>query len=153
MMRMPDQTSIAAARPASLLTAVSELAVAAIVLVAADVVVRIVPFRVIARRVQRTLHRSPSSTDAAIARVKWAVCAAHRRLRWIPCLATAVAANRLLAWRGVASKIWLGVNTSEETTMAAHAWLEAEGCVVTGGAEKKKFHPLHALVTSRAAVS
>jgi hypothetical protein len=149
---MAGMTSTAPGRPANLLHAVLVFAVAAAVLILADLLLRLLPFGAIARRIQRTLPDAPSPAepDLTVRRVKWAVCAARRRLPWIACLATAIAANRLLAWRGIASKLWLGVRPGDEAAIAAHAWLEAEGCVVTGGSEKKTFHPLHALVTSRA---
>lgn len=144
-------TNAVPARPANLLQAVFEAGIAAVVLVAADAIVRVVPFAAIAGRVQRPLRSSSSEAqNFAVRRVKWAVGAAHRRLPWIPCLATAIAANRLLAWRGVASELWLGVRPNERMTIDAHAWLVAEGRVVTGGAEKTSYQPLHVLVTAAA---
>lgn len=144
-----SMTRAAPARPDSVLHAALSVAHAALVLLACDLVVRIVPFGAIARRIAR-----PASTkaprDFTVRRVQWAVDAAHRRMRWIPCLATAIAANRLLARRGVGSELWLGVKTDEATTMAAHAWLIADGRVVTGGAEKKAYQPLHSIVTPAA---
>jgi hypothetical protein len=149
---MAEPTSVAPLRPTNLLHALLEAAVAAVVLLAVDLVLRVMPFNAIARRIDRPLRRPPSPTAILTARrVAWSVDAARRRLPWIACLATAIAANRLLAWRGVPSELWLGVRPGEEASIAAHAWLEAEGVVVTGGAEKKAFHPLHALVTARTA--
>lgn len=150
---MPSVVSVAPARPANLLHALLEVAIAAAVLIVADALVRFLPFGMIAGRIERPVRSRGTPADAAIRRVTWSVGAAQRRLRWIPCLATAIAANRLLAWRGIASKIWLGVRAGEATTFAAHAWLEADGHVVTGGGEKSSFHPLHALVTSHATIS
>jgi hypothetical protein len=148
---MADRIIATPARPANLLHATLEATLAAAVLIAADVFVRVVPFDRIARRIEQKLRGTtgPARTELAIGRVTWAVAAAHRRLAWIPCLATAVAANRLLAWRGVASELWLGVRADDQATIAAHAWLEAHGSVVTGAAQKKAFQPLHALVTAR----
>ncbi|HYH06454.1 MAG TPA: lasso peptide biosynthesis B2 protein [Thermoanaerobaculia bacterium] len=138
------------ARPANLLHAIFEVAVAAVSLVVADAMVRLVPFGVIARRIETQLRRDPSPQPAAATRrVQWAIDAAHRRVPWtVKCLATALAANRLLAWRGVASELWLGVRTNERKSMDAHAWLIAEGCVVTGRAEKNTYQPLRAFVTA-----
>jgi hypothetical protein len=138
------------ARPANAVHAAFEAASAAAALLVADVLVRVMPFRRIAARIERDLGGTPPpSPIGVVRRVQWAVAAAHRRLPWIPCLATAVAANRLLARRGVASTLWLGVRPDGDAGFAAHAWLEAESCVVTGGREKKTFQPLRALVTSR----
>lgn len=134
--------------------AVFEAATAAAALLVAYVLVRVMPFRMIAARIERDLRGTPSPSPVEdVRRVQWAVAAAHRRLPWIPCLATAFAANRLLARRGVASKVWLGVRPDEDAGFAAHAWLEAEGRVVTGGREKKTYQPLRALVTSPGSAS
>ena len=147
---MPVTTSSMPPRPANGFHAAFEAATAAAALLVAYVLVRVMPFRVIAGRIERDLHGMPPPSPAdVVRRVQWAVAAAHRRLPRIPCLAAAFAANRLLARRGVASKLWLGVRPNEDAGFAAHAWLEAEGCVVTGGGEKKTFQPLRALVTSR----
>lgn len=144
---------VPARRPDNLLLAGVEVAAAATLLATAYVAVRALPFGLIAARVQAPLQRRAAgeAESSAIARVKWAVAAASRRLPWtVPCLATALAANRLLAWRGVASELWLGVKADDSSTLAAHAWLAAGGRVVTGGEVRADFKPLHALVTSPA---
>lgn len=146
------------ARPASLLRAMFEVARAAVALIAADIAIRTRPFRAIVQRIESPLERAASrdAQDVAIRRITWAIAAAHRRLPWnVACLATAFAANRLLARRGVGSELWLGVRANEqpndESPMLAHAWLEADGHVVTGASEKSRFAPLRALVTHAAA--
>ena len=132
----------------SLAKRVIDAAIAAVMLVVADCVVRVVPFAVIARRVQRELRRGANDASDATKRVRWAIDAAHRRLPWnVPCLATAIAANRLLAWRGVASELWLGVRANEKLSVDAHAWLVADGRVVAGEAEHGDYTPMHSLVT------
>jgi len=124
-----------------------DAAVAALTLIAADVVVRFMPFAAITRRIERPpRRRPPADAAAAVRRVTWAVDAAHRRLRWIPCFAVAIAANRLLAWRGIASELWLGVRSHP---IGAHAWVVAEGRVVAGEAEDASYEPFHVLVTPR----
>ena len=130
---------------------VFEFARAGVLLVAAGVLVRIVPMRVIARRVERTLPRTVSgaAADFAARRVRWALDAVQRRLPWsVPCLATAIAANRLLAWHGVPSELWFGVRANGEPTIDAHAWLIAEGRIVTGEATRSEYVPMHALITA-----
>ncbi|HKO01340.1 MAG TPA: lasso peptide biosynthesis B2 protein [Thermoanaerobaculia bacterium] len=145
---MNERPPATSARPANLLHAIGAAAVAAVALGIADLLVRTVPFRFIARRVEGPLRRERSDATA-VRRVKWAIDAAHRRLPWnVPCLATAIAANRLLARRGIPSELWLGVKTSEQSPIDAHAWLVADGCVVTGAAGRDAFRPLHALVTA-----
>ena len=125
-----------------------DAAIAAAFLIASDVAVRVLPFGFVAKRVRRGLRRTTRDADAAIARVQWAVRAARRRIPWpVSCLAAAVAANRLLARRGVSSEIRFGVRAANATT-DAHAWLVAGGRVVTGSGEMPQFTPLHTLATS-----
>ena len=127
---------------------VLEASAAALALVLADLAVRVLPFRMVARRIESPLRVRRRHGSAA--RVRWAVDAAQRRLPWtVPCLATAVAANRLLARRGTASELWLGVRSSEARPIDAHAWLVADGAVVTGRSGAGAFQPLKVLVTSR----
>lgn len=127
---------------------VIDAAIAAAMLVIADVAVRVLPFSVIARRVERPLRRANGEDESIAKNVRWAIDAAHRRLPWkVPCLATAVAANRLLAWRGVASELWLGVRANEKLSVDAHAWLVANGRVIAGEAEHGDYTPMHSLVT------
>jgi transglutaminase superfamily protein len=140
-------------RPSNRVRAAIEAASAAAALAVADVLVRMVPFGRIARRVEGPIRRGASDHPTALAapRVAWAVAAAQRRLPWnVPCLATALAANRLLAWRGVASEVWLGVRASPAVNVDAHAWLVADGHVVTGRSGSSAYEPLYALVTSPA---
>lgn len=128
-----------------------DLALAMMVLVVADGLVRLLPFGIIARRIERGLrHAAPeSSLGFRAGRVRWAIAAAQRRVPWnIPCLATAVAANRLLAWRGVPSELWFGVRASGDTAVDAHAWLVAAGRVVAGTTAKRDYEPLRGLITS-----
>jgi len=128
---------------------VIDAASALVALIVADVAVRFVPFNAIVKRVRSEL-RTTHTDDASIAikQVKWAIGAAQRRIPWtIPCLATAIAANRLLARRGIPSEIRLGVRTSATANIDAHAWLVADGVFVTGAREMPQFEPLYALAT------
>jgi hypothetical protein len=134
-----------------MLLRVHDVALAAAVLVVVDCAIRIVPFTLIAKRIRAGLRWTASPAQAFIAagRVGWALAAAKRRIPWtVPCLALAVAANRLLARRGVPSELWLGVRPAGTATIDAHAWLIAEGIVVTGSVGKPQYTPLHSLVTA-----
>ena len=69
--------------------------------------------------------------SAPVDRVAWAVGAASR---WVPgatCLASALAAQRLMSVRGCASELHIGV-ARQERQIAAHAWLESGGRIVIG---------------------
>ena len=122
---------------------------AAITLVVADAVIRVLPFAAVARRIRREMswRASPAESASSVKHVRWAIAAARRRLPWtIRCLAEAVAANRMLASRGVPSELWLGVQPKPGGT-DAHAWLVAGGCTVTGRAGRDRYVPITALKT------
>jgi hypothetical protein len=59
-----------------------------------------------------------------------------------PCLVQALAARWLLARRGIASDLHIGVLKNDDA-LEAHAWLERDGRVLVGGAASPAvFHPL-----------
>jgi hypothetical protein len=76
------------------------------------------------------LARRQAPTD----RVAWAVGAVSRRLPGTSCLASALAAQRLLSVRGRASDLHIGV-AKQEKKFAAHAWLVSEGRIVIGDSD------------------
>ena len=99
--------------------------------------VRLIPARRIlswAARPPRFLHRfaDPELPDQIAAAVQ-------ARAAWFnleaPCLPTALVAQWMLRRRGVASKLCLGVRR-DAAVLAAHAWLEIDGKIVFGSAEK-----------------
>jgi hypothetical protein len=140
----------AAAWPQSRLGRALVAGAAAVELVAVDLLIRLLPFARIADRIEGELRwRAPESeAEQAARRVAWAIAAAKRRIPWtIRCLALAVTANRMLARRGVPSRLWLGVKPAS-VSIDAHAWLVAEGRVVTGAASQAQYTPLHSLVTA-----
>ncbi len=49
------------------------------------------------------------------------------------CLIQATGAQGWLARHGVQSRIVIGVKRPEDGTLAAHAWLEQDGTIITGG--------------------
>lgn len=72
---------------------------------------------------------------ATIRRMAWAVHAVCRRFfPDRPCLTQALALRFLLARRGMASDLRIGVARSGDA-VAAHAWLERDGHVLIGGAD------------------
>jgi len=110
---------------------------ALILLPLAIVAVRLIPARRIlawAARPSRFLHRFadpelPVQIGAAVqARAAWFNLKA-------PCLPTALVAQWMLRRRGVASRLCLGVRR-DASALAAHAWLEIDGRIVFGSAEK-----------------
>lgn len=78
--------------------------------------------------------------------VRWAVNVWRRHWPYTPtCLMQGVAAQRLLARRGVGSTLYFGVRVGEAGgagaagPMAAHAWLRVGPMLVTGGEEAPRF--------------
>lgn len=79
-----------------------------------------------------------SPEQAALARrVGWSVRATGRYLPLrLVCLPQAVAAQRMLARRGIPATLYLGVALGKRHPMTAHAWLRAGRVVVTGNRER-----------------
>jgi hypothetical protein len=96
---------------------------------------------------------SPAGEGATVeaARVARAVRVAAHLVPFASCLTQAQAAQILLARHGVASTVCLGVRQSSAGTMAAHAWLIANGRLVLGGApgEVARFRQLATLAPVR----
>lgn len=64
------------------------------------------------------------------------------RLPWrADCLVQALAGQRMLLRRGIASEIAVGTARGDDGTFAAHAWLTCRGRVVLGG-DIARFAPL-----------
>lgn len=74
-----------------------------------------------------------SEARAVVHDIGWAVAAVAP---WMPfrtlCLQQAIAARTMLARRGIASVLHLGIDRSDPTRLEAHAWLHAGGIAVTG---------------------
>jgi hypothetical protein len=89
------------------------------------------------RRIVRWTEVPPGSirtmSSGEETRILWAVAAVNRRLfPDRPCLTQALAARYLLSRGGVPSVLQIGV-ARDGSDLQAHAWLEREGRVITGG--------------------
>jgi hypothetical protein len=82
-------------------------------------------------------------------RVVWAVAMADRIVPRTTCLVRALAAQALLARRGHASQLRLGVTRGSGRAFEAHAWLERDGRVLIGGPVEARYVPLPALDAPR----
>ena len=115
---------------------------ALLALIWAKLQVHTVPFRRLAPGLGRAQSETPATippADRAVAvQVSWAVQTAAR---YVPlgfvCLPQAIAAQRLLRRRGIASTLYLGVapDRHNRAAIAAHAWLRAGDKIVTGERE------------------
>lgn len=97
---------------------------------------RVVPVDRVRRRVGRARpHARPAE------RIAWAVQAASRRLPGTTCLASALAAQRLLARDGHDCQLTIGV-ARDGRGFAAHAWVVCEGVTLVGGEQSADYTPL-----------
>lgn len=111
-------------------------------LVAAETAVRTLPFSTLSRWMERvppgrstTESLTPSECGVAISRAARVFPAAR-------CLARALAASCLLRRAGRVATLSLGVGFNADRRFAAHAWLECDGVVVTGGEVSDRYVPL-----------
>ncbi|WP_263416626.1 lasso peptide biosynthesis B2 protein [Terriglobus albidus] len=87
---------------------------------------------------------APGRQPEIVRQVREAMGGILRRIPWRPtCLMRAIAAQRVLARRQVASCLTLAVLPTAGTTVNAHAWLEAAGIVVTGRSEMGRYAPIY----------
>lgn len=108
----------------------------------ARLLVRILPFRVMAP----WLSRAPDDgtcDDLLVARVRRAVTTSARNVPWSAvCLPQAMAAKVLLARRGCGSAFCLGAATDADGKLVSHAWLVTGGRIVVGAAGARGVAPL-----------
>lgn len=113
-------------------------------LLAIDLALRLLPYRRVERLFGSVPRRSsrPASSDD-VARCVWAAGAASRHHLWsMTCLPRAFCLRCLLARRGVAGILRIGV-ARDERRLLAHAWIEWDGKPL-GEAEESvaRFAPL-----------
>jgi hypothetical protein len=123
------------------------LAQTLLVVAAIRVALRVFPFRLLRPVLARAA--SPAGRghlDApGVDRVARAVGRAAARVPGATCLVRALATQILLARRGEASALHIGVARDGRGGVKGHAWLEHEGRVVTGHSSLDDFVPLSRL--------
>jgi hypothetical protein len=94
----------------------------------------VLPFRRIAPWLSRQPRGARPDLDPVFARaIRRAVTTAARHVPWsATCLPQAMAAKMMLARRGCASTLHLGVARTGADGLFAHAWLEAGGRIIVG---------------------
>jgi hypothetical protein len=113
-------------------------------LMAAEMAVRVLPFSTLSRWMERV---PPSRSRGAPLTSSDCAAAIRRAARVFPggrCLARAVAASCLLRRAGRIATLSLGVGFDADRRFEAHAWLECDGVVVTGGEISNRYVPLGA---------
>ena len=110
------------------------------------------PARVIARAISPQTTRAAAFTPARLQQVTWLVGVAGRRVMPVPCLSRSVALARVLARRGVATSIRVGVRTIDGR-LDAHAWVELDGRVINDdAAHVRQYAPFAEPLTGLAAI-
>jgi hypothetical protein len=110
---------------------------ALILVLAVRVALWTLPFRIIRTWVDRLRKPAGPWRDLErrhIRQVAWAVEAASRRVPGATCLTQGMAVQVLLGRLGQHSELRLGVARKPNGEFSAHAWVEAQGRVVNGGA-------------------
>jgi hypothetical protein len=114
---------------------------------------RVLSFRLLWRLLDRPIRSAfwaPPGDSAVADRITWAVGVASPYVLGVrPCLAQALAARFLLGRRGLPALLRVGVTRAGSGRVQAHAWMETDGRVVTGGSpsEVARYTPLLALGT------
>ena len=108
----------------------------------ASIMLRVLQFSSVARRLGQHMAESPAqglpANRTAIRRIMWAISVAARLLPWKPvCLPQAVTAQWMLRRRGIQSTLYLGTDLTNH--YAAHAWVRAGRIIVTGGDDPRRY--------------
>ncbi|HYS18676.1 MAG TPA: lasso peptide biosynthesis B2 protein [Candidatus Binatia bacterium] len=109
---------------------------------------RMLPFRTLWRLLDgapRAFIGLPTDRPFAPDRIAWAVSVTSQYvLGTRPCLPQALAAQLLLVRRGLPACLRLGVAKGDRGEVQAHAWMETDGRIVTGGSksELERYTPL-----------
>jgi hypothetical protein len=108
---------------------------------AARLSLRFLPFRHVAARLRPWVRPGTAAApDDELRRVAWAVTLAARHVPWrAVCFHEGIAAQRLLARRGLASELIYGVKRAEGGALSAHVWVRAHGIDVVGGPEAEGY--------------
>lgn len=114
-------------------------------LAASGLAVRVLPFSTIARWIERIPRSRSTTVPPTPGECAVAMARASRVLPGERCLARAVAACCLLRRAGRAPAIRMGVALDPDRHLEAHAWLECDGLVVTGGNVPGRYVPLDPL--------
>ena len=107
-------------------------------MIAAEMLIRLLPFRRYAPMLRRMRGQTPTPPPLA-ARLRRLTLKAGDWLPWkVKCLVRCIAIRAVLGARGYTSDLSLGLDINAPD-LAAHAWLQAGGIVVSGAEEMRKF--------------
>ncbi len=109
-------------------------------LIAARVVLRLLPFQTAQRLLVET--RTPTNPGLSPERVFWAVQSAGRFVPGTRCLARALVGYRLLVQQGHDATLRVGVAKCNHNELDFHAWLEHSGRILIGGEKSQSYSQL-----------
>jgi hypothetical protein len=117
---------------------------AAIWVASSRMILELVPFRHIAKRLGQYMDETHCAIGAeerkSVQRVSWALGVIRLRLPGgRKCLAQAIAGKMMLYFRSVQSTLYLGIATDDDEKLLAHAWLRVGDVIVTGAEGKERF--------------
>lgn len=117
---------------------------AALMVSLAGLALHTVPFCRLIRLAGAPQTETPSEVEpqhtVQVRRVGWAIRVVVRQFPWeCTCLAQALAARWLLARRGIAATLYLGVRRNPHGAPSAHAWVRSGALYVTGGAGHRQY--------------
>jgi transglutaminase superfamily protein len=101
------------------------------------------PFGVVRRLLHRARTRTVLATRAyTTADIIWCISRAGRAVPGATCLTRALATEVLLARRGLEPAVCIGVRRPDRETLQAHAWVEVDGRILSGGGDTEQYIPL-----------
>jgi hypothetical protein len=103
-----------------------------------------VPFRRLDRLLAPIRRRGRSPRPRSVQEIDRAVIAMSRVVPRSTCLVRAVAAQLIMERNGHPTELRFGVAQTGGDSLAAHAWLESDGTVVSGHSFPDRYVPLSA---------
>ena len=88
------------------------------------------------------IRQNSSSSCVPVPDLIRSILWAKRRVPQATCLTQALTGQVLLAQKGYASRLWLGVTKDPKGKLMAHAWLEHENSVILGESVQDAHIPL-----------
>lgn len=109
------------------------VAEAVLLLGAASLAIRLLPFRTIASMAGRGDNARASAEPDEAKRLRWGIAAAARRVPWrAVCFQQGLAAHWMLRRRGHASRLHYGARTEPQSALKAHVWVRSGDTDIVG---------------------
>lgn len=93
----------------------------------------LLPFQTLRRLLARFYTMTTQSQTIGSTDIIWSVEVVSRYMPGVKCLAQALATQVLLRQHGHLADLRIGVAKSEQGQLQAHAWVESQGKIVSGG--------------------